>query len=97
MERLYKLIGNALTMPPITGTLSNGKTVTAYNRLPKEILIAEGWKPLIVETPPELQEGYKVVMYYEDTQDAIVRKWRTEPIQSIIDEGEAQDEGLNAD
>lgn len=79
-----KLKGNTLTKPPVTGKLNDGRTVTAYHKLPNETLFAEGWKTLVVEQPPELQEGYNVVMYYEQDGTTIYRKWRLEPIEEQL-------------
>jgi hypothetical protein len=79
-----KLKGNTLTKPPVTGKLNDGRTVTAYHKLPNETLFAEGWKTLIVEQPPELQEGYNAVMYYEQDGTTIYRKWRLEPIEEQL-------------
>jgi hypothetical protein len=78
---LYKLKGNTLIKPPVTGELNDGRTVTAYHKLPEQTLLAEGWKPLVIEEPPELQEGYNAVMYYEQDGTTIYRKWRFEPIE----------------
>ena len=40
---------------PKTGKLTNGQTVSNYHRLPEEVLLAEGWLPLI-EIRPEINE-----------------------------------------
>lgn len=59
-----------------TGTLKNGYTVSGYCFLADDILRAEGWKPLTVETQPEEIEGITYQPYYEETQNEIKKKWR---------------------
>ena len=41
---------------PISGTLSDGRTVSSYHLLPLETLTAEGWKP-IEEVKPAFDEA----------------------------------------
>jgi len=48
------------TRLPKTGVLSDGRTVSNYHLLPHDILLAEGWLPLIDEMP-EAEEGYRAV------------------------------------
>ena len=36
---------------PSTGTLKDGSTVSGYNFLPENILLAEGWLPLVDNMP----------------------------------------------
>lgn len=79
MQRnLWKLINgqpvNVVTQ--LTGTLQNGYTVSGYNALSNDILIAEGWKPLTVESQPEQVEGVQHEAYYEETENEIRKKWR---------------------
>jgi len=52
---------------PTSGTLSDGRSVSNYNLLPEETLLAEGWLPLIENKPeydPDMQElqltGYTI-------------------------------------
>jgi len=69
------------TRLPKTGTLKDGSTVSNYNLLPHDVLIAEGWLPLIDETPETdekhraVRSGYEI---YEDRVEAIYE------IQEII-------------
>jgi len=75
--------GNLIHLPK-TGTLETYNeeteeteviTVSNYDALDEEILLANGWKPL-VETPmPEPDEGYGYRTTYEDTGDEIVQSW----------------------
>ncbi len=37
---------------PKTGTLSDGRTVSCYDKLPEDTLLQEGWLPYI-DNPPE--------------------------------------------
>lgn len=59
----YVLVENGevtKTKLPKTGVLSDGRTVSNYHLLPHDILLAEGWLPLIDEMP-EAEEGYRAV------------------------------------
>jgi len=73
----YVLVENGQvtkTRLPKTGVLKDGSTVSNYNLLPHEVLIAEGWLPLIDE-PPETDEKHRAVRsgyeIYEDRVEAI--------------------------
>lgn len=77
---LFKLIDNILVSLPVTGVLANGQSVTAYHKLPRETLIAEGWKPKVIDAPPEMREGYVNTLYFEDTGTEIRGKWRQDAI-----------------
>ena len=73
----YALIENGQvtkTRLPRTGTLKDGSTVSNYNLLPHDVLIAEGWLPLVDE-PPETDEGFRAVLagyeIYEDRVEAV--------------------------
>jgi len=79
MQRnLWKLINGKLTNVGTvkTGTLANGYTVSGYNALQEDILIAEGWKSLTVETTPEEIEGITYEAVYEETETEIFKRWR---------------------
>ena len=73
----YVLVENGQvtkTRLPRTGTLKDGSTVSNYNLLPHDVLIAEGWLPLVDE-PPETDEGFRAVLagyeIYGDRVEAI--------------------------
>jgi len=73
----YVLVENGevtKTRLPKTGALSDGSTVSNYNLLPHEVLIAEGWLHLIDE-PPSVDEGFRAVLtgyeIYEDRVEAV--------------------------
>jgi hypothetical protein len=73
----YALIENeqvTKTKLPKTGTLKNGSTVSNYNLLPHDVLIAEGWLPL-VDDPPETDDKHRAVRtgyeIYGDRVEAI--------------------------
>lgn len=73
----YVLVENGQvtkTRLPRTGTLKDGSTVSNYNLLPHDVLIAEGWLPL-VDDPPETDEGFIAVPasyeIYEDRVEAV--------------------------
>lgn len=66
---------------PTTGTLSDGRTVSGYDRLPLQTLTAEGWLPLIdgppaydATTEQAIPDGYDVLA------DRVIVRYRVEPI-----------------
>jgi len=80
----YALIENGevtKTRLPKVGTLKDGSTVSNYNLLPHDVLLAEGWLPLIDETPETdekhraVRSGYEI---YEDRVEVVYE------IQEII-------------
>lgn len=78
MRNFWKLInGQAVNISTMqTGTLRNGYTVSGYYALPNDILIAEGWKPLTVEQPPEPIEGITYEQFYEETETETFQRHR---------------------
>ena len=80
------------TRLPKTGTLKNGSTVSNYNLLPHDVLLAEGWLPLIDE-PPETDEKHMAVTTgYEIFADRVEVLYSIEEIiPSAISEEELQD------
>ena len=77
MSKLYKLQNGKLITPPTTGTKKNGETVSGYSRMAKHKLLADGWKDLIIDTPPdEIPEGYEVVWFYEQDETTIYHKYK---------------------
>jgi len=68
------------TRLPKTGVLKDGSTVSNYNLLPHEVLIAEGWLPLIDE-PPETDEKHRAVRTgYEIFTDRVEAVYSIEEI-----------------
>lgn len=47
---------------PSSGTLSDGRTVSNYNLLPNDVLLAEGWKPL-EEVKPVFDEATQILQF----------------------------------
>lgn len=73
----YALIKNGQvikTRLPENGKLRDGRTVSNYNLLPHDVLLAEGWLPLVGE-PPETDEKHRAVVsgyeIYEDRVETI--------------------------
>lgn len=79
----YVLVENGQvtkTRLPRTGTLKDGSTVSNYNLLPGDVLIAEGWLPLVDE-PPETDEGFRAVLTgYEIYEDRVETVYEIEEI-----------------
>lgn len=68
---------------PRTGTLKDGSTVSNYNLLPHDVLIAEGWLPLIDE-PPETDDKHRaVVSGYEIYEDRVETIYSIEEIVPV--------------
>ena len=69
---------------PETGTLSDGRTVSNYNKLSEDILLAEGWLPLSRLEPeytPDTQ--YLDHGYYEVLKDRVVQHLVVKQIQNL--------------
>ena len=78
-KNLYKLTTNKELIDikmMQTGVKKNGKTVTGYYNLPYTELLVEGWKPLIIDIPPEQVEDIEYERYYEETTTEIIQHWR---------------------
>lgn len=59
---------------PETGILSDGRTVSNYNKLSEDILLTEGWLPLFKQEPeysPDTQ--YLDHGYYEILEDKVIQ------------------------
>jgi len=95
---MIQVINNEIiqTHLPSTGTLSDGRSVSNYNCLPNDILIAEGWLPL-EDNPPlydvntqELQHnGYdiqpdKVIKLYNIVDKPEPQPTELEQLQQIV-------------
>lgn len=77
MSELVRVVeGRVATQLPEVGELSDGRTVSAYDKLPEEVLREEGWVELEDNGPPEpegriigydreivVEEGEPVVRY----------------------------------
>lgn len=83
---LYKLNNGVLITPPKTGYLTNGSSVTGYNKLPETILKSEGWKPLITDEIIEASEGYELVWCYEQDDFAIYNRCKLKKPSEVIEE-----------
>jgi hypothetical protein len=91
----YVLVENGevtKTKLPKTGVLSDGSTVSNYNLLPHDVLVAEGWLPLIDE-PPETDDKHRAVRTgYEIYGDRVEAIYSIEEIiPPAISEEELQD------
>lgn len=56
-----------------------------------EMLIAEGYKPVIYTTPPETQPGYIAVPGWEETETEIVQIWTVEEEPDEVDADRAME------
>ena len=91
----YALIENGQvtkTRLPKTGVLKDGSTVSNYNLLPHDVLIAEGWLPL-ADKPPTTDEKHRAIITgYEIYADRVEAIYEIEEIiPSAISEEELQD------
>ena len=78
------------TQLPKTGTLKNGQTVSGYDLLVEDILLAEGWLPF-EENKPEYDEDTQYLEFidYTITEDKIIANYTVkdiEPESEFIDE-----------
>lgn len=91
----YVLIENGQvtkTRLPKIGTLKNGSTVSNYNLLPHDVLIAEGWLPLIDEPPATDEKHRAVITRYEIFADRVEAVYSIEEIiPPAVSEQELQD------
>lgn len=83
------------TKLPKTGTLKDGSTVSNYNLLPHDVLLAEGWLPLIDE-PPETDTKHRAVITgYEIFADRVEVLYSIEEIiPPAISEEELHDKAI---
>ncbi|GEM_PF-1141352 len=91
----YALIENGRvikTRLPRTGTLKDGSAVSNYNRLPHDVLLAEGWLPLIDEPPTTDEKHRAVITGYEIYADRVEAVYSIEEIiPPAVSEEELQD------
>jgi len=79
----YALIENGevtKTRLPKTGVLSDGSTVSNYNLLPHDVLLTEGWLPLIDEPPTTDEKHRAVITGYEIYADRVEAVYSIEEI-----------------
>lgn len=68
--------GQCNTNLPSTGTLKNGCTVSGYDKLSQEELLAEGWKELVDEIPTYDEETqYTQFSEYIENATTVTRKY----------------------
>ena len=82
-----KLIDGHLVFAPCKLTV--GECVV-YNPTP-EMLIAEGYKPVVYTDPPETQPGYAAVPGWEENALEIVQVWTVEPEPDEVDADRAME------
>lgn len=70
-----KLINGRIQYAP--NKIIDGNTVT-YNP-PADMLLAEGYLPVRMAQMPEVENGYKAEMNWEQTEDAIIQTWDIVP------------------
>ena len=80
-----KLIDGAIVYAP--RKLPVGE-YTVYNPTP-EMLIADGWKPVVYTDPPVVAEGFVAVPGWEERENEIVQIWTIEQDSGEIDDSEA--------
>ena len=61
---------------------------TVYNPTP-EMLIAEGYKPVVYTEPPTVEPGFVAVPGWEERENEIVQIWTIEQDSGEIDDSEA--------
>jgi len=83
------------TRLPRTGTLKDGSTVSNYNLLPHDVLLAEGWLPLIDEPPITDEKHRAVITGYEIFPDRVEAVYLIEEIiPPATSEKELQDKAM---
>ena len=91
----YVLVENGevtKTKLPKTGVLSDGRTVSNYHLLPHDILLAEGWLPLVDEPPVTDEKHRAVITGYEIFADRVETVYSIEEIiPPAVSERELQD------
>lgn len=78
-----KLIDGAIVYAPCKLTVDE---YVVYNPT-TEMLIADGWKPVVYTDPPEVDPGCIAVPGWEETETEIVQTWTVEEVP--ITEGDA--------
>ena len=66
-----KLIDGRLQYAPKKVTIGEA---TVYNPT-EEQLAGLGYKPLVIEDAPEVEEGYHIEPAYTETEEAVVQDW----------------------
>lgn len=72
---MVKVINNQIVAHnlPETGYLNDGSSVSGYDKLPMEILQAEGWLPLTDEVPSCTENQHLELQEYRIESDKVVR------------------------
>lgn len=72
---MVKVINNQIVAHnlPETGYLNNGSSVSGYDKLPIEVLKAEGWLPLTEEIPQCGDNQHLELSEYRIESDKVVR------------------------
>lgn len=71
-----KLIDGAIQFAPRKIIEGNS---TTYNPT-AEMLVKLGYLPIIENEPPEVEEGYYAVCFYEEINGEIIQKWKAETL-----------------
>ena len=82
-----KLIDGNLILAPRKLTVGE---YTVYNPTP-EMLIAEGYKPVVYTDPPETQPGYIAVPGWTENALEIAQVWTVEPEPDDVDADRAME------
>ena len=85
-----KLIDNELVFSPKkVQTVIDEETYNVYNPT-AELLVEQGWFPIITSEPGEPVEGYHYEAHYEEQGNQIVEVWELVSNEEMeIDDGEA--------
>ncbi len=77
---------------PKTGVLSNGRTVSNYDRLPAERLREEGWLPVVTIHPAfDPEKEYLGTPTYTIEEDGVVKEYQVLPLPDAPDDVELID------
>ena len=85
--RYAKLIDGEIVFAP---SKLVGEETTVYNPTP-EMLMAEGYKPVVFTDPPVAPEGYIAVQSWQDEGFEIVQVWHIEEAPDEVGADEAME------
>lgn len=83
MRQMVQVINGEITQYflPKVGTLKDGSQVSGYHLLDLEILLDEGWLPLVGTVPSyDLETQYLIDDGYEILEDKVIKKYIVEDI-----------------